>query len=568
MGLEELFADEHKPLGVDKALIEADRCLDCGGPLTPPPCVAACPACIDVPKFIGEIREGRTLEAGATIFASNILGGTCSRVCPVEELCEGACVQAREGRGPVPIGLLQRLATDAWLSADPAVRQSSLTTKFERPKTRLSVGVIGAGPAGLSCAAELARLGHVVTVYEQRKFAGGLVTTAIAPYKQRYEPIPQEVEAIRALGVQLCFGEHIDAQRLKALEEHHDVLFLGIGLGADYQADLPGEDLKGVWDSLPFIERVKRGVFPDLSGTRLAVIGGGNTAIDVAREAVRLGAEEVTMIYRRTQAQMPAYAHEYRAAVEEGVKFMWLTAPVRFVGDWSVRAVECLRMELRGTDSSGRPRPEPIPDSEFLVPANLVVKAIGQQPHENLLKLLGIETRKGLVVVDENNRTSQARRFAGGDCINGGGTVVQAVQHGKRAAYAIHEQCANTPGLSAAKPWSAPRWRTGVTEHVSVGVEQYNGVVRHYQGDFAILTRASHCKGCPLCVNSCPVGALEIDHTDHVHMTDISKCIFCGLCEDRCPDFAIWVERTGGRRARNDHTRGVHEPQLSQMECQ
>ncbi|CAM3195756.1 NAD(P)-dependent oxidoreductase [Rhodothermus bifroesti] len=431
-----VFEEERPRLTDVAALLEASRCLECGRDGRPAPCIEACPTRIDIPGFIRAIREGDPLTSARIIFEANVLGGSCARVCPVEALCEGACVLTHEKRRPVAIGRLQRYATDAAFAAGialhPPRRQAQLP---------LSVGVIGAGPAGLACAAELARLGHEVTVYEARSEPGGLVVSAIAPYKQMVEPIPQEVEAIRALGVTFCFNTSIGEDLSFAeLESRHDALFLAVGLDGDMPLEIAGSDLEGVWPSLRFIERLKA-MDPPPIGENVVVIGGGNTAIDVAREAVRLGARHVTVLYRRTEAEMPAFRHEVEAARDEGVQFEWLTLPVRLLGEVRVSGVECVRTRLVPDPSGGRPRPQVVEGTEFVLPADTVVFAIGQQPRTNLLATIpDLRIEQGRVWVDEHFQTSHPRLFAGGDCVNGGATVVEAVAQGKRAAHAIAQR--------------------------------------------------------------------------------------------------------------------------------
>lgn len=425
-----IYQEIHPPLDSARAVLEADRCLECGGPYAPAPCTAACPARVPVPQFIRAIREGRPEEAAKLIFEANILGGSCARVCPVEELCEGACVLTKEGRRAVSIGRLQRYATDVALA-----RQLNF---FARPAWKpQSVGVIGAGPAGLACAAELAKMGYDVVVYESRPEPGGLITSAIAPYKQLKDPLPAEVAMIERLGVKIHYGVTVGKDiSFEELERRHQAIFLGVGLGADASARIPGEDLPGVWDSLEFVEQIKSGRPPKI-GPIVAVIGGGNTAIDVAREAVRLGATNVMVLYRRTEDQMPAFKHEVKAARKEGVHFYWLTAPVRLLGDGKVRQIECIHMKLGAPDTSGRPAPEPVPGTEFTLEVDTVIKAIGQEKRVELFKTLGLETEGGLITVNEHFQTSRAQYFAGGDCTNGGATVVEAVRHGKAAAQGI-----------------------------------------------------------------------------------------------------------------------------------
>src|SRR5579884_2361003 len=309
------------PLSPAEALVEADRCLGCGGPHAPAPCAAACPADIDVAGFVGALAVGDELGAARTILAENLLGGTCARVCPVEVLCEGACVLHREHRPPIAIAALQRYATDAAFVADaPNLRAKA-------PPTGGRVAVVGAGPAGLACAGELAALGHAVTVYEWHREIGGLVRYAIAPYREQREPLPAEQRLLESLGVEFRLGAAAPPGELDAA----DAVFLGVGLGPDVAVRYPGDELAGVWDSLPFIEALKTGTPPRV-GRDVVVIGGGNTAIDVAREAVRLGAEHVTVVYRRTRTLMPAYPHEVDEAEAEGVRFEFLAEPVRFLG--------------------------------------------------------------------------------------------------------------------------------------------------------------------------------------------------------------------------------------------
>ncbi len=431
--LVDVYAELAAPLSPREALLEADACLECGGPYAPAPCTAACPAGVDVPGFVGAIARGDPKGAAELIFAENLLGGTCARVCPVETLCEGACVLPHEARRPIAIGLLQRFATDHALARDVRLPQP-------RQRTGKRVAVLGAGPAGLACGGELALLGHDVTVFDARRESGGLVRFAIAPYRQLREPLPQETHAIARLGVRFELNVPIASREaVQSLEAEYDACVLAVGLGADLDVGYPGDDLEGVWNSLPFIEGIKTADVPEI-GDRVAVIGGGNTAIDVAREALRLGASDVTLVYRRTEAEMPAYAHEVEEAREEGVKFLWLTLPVRFLGDTRLTGVECRRMELGPEDESGRRRPVEIAGSEFLLPVDTVVKAIGQQPRTELLSWIdGLELHKGLIAVDEHGRTTNPRWFAAGDATNGGATVVEAVREAKLAARGVDD---------------------------------------------------------------------------------------------------------------------------------
>lgn len=416
-----LTRELHPPLAAAEALLEADRCLGCGGAHAEAPCSAACPADVDVPGFIGALAVGDDLGAARTIFTENLLGGTCARVCPVEVLCEGACVLHSEGRKPIRIGALQRYATDA------AFADGSALLRHTAPRQEGHVVVVGAGPAGLACAGELAAFGYRVTVYEWHEEIGGLVRYAIAPYRELREPLPAEQRLLERLGVEFRLGTAAPPEALADA----DAVFLGVGLGPDVPVHYPGDELSGVWDSLPFIESLKTGAPPHV-GRDVVVVGGGNTAIDVAREVVRLGARRVTVVYRRTRDLMPAYAHEVDEAEAEGVRFAWLTEPVRFLGTLHVGAVECRLMRLGEPDATGRRRPEPVPGTEFLLDADTVVKALGQRPRPEYATLLDdVDAATG--------RTRDPRIFAGGDMLNGGQSAVEAVREGKLAATAIHE---------------------------------------------------------------------------------------------------------------------------------
>lgn len=434
-----LFKDLNPPLTETGAIVEASRCLQCGGAYAEAPCTKACPADIDVPGFITAIAEGKADRAADLIFAENILGASCARVCPVETLCEGSCVLLEEGRKPVEIARLQRFATDKELNNHIRQRPAE---DFNGKK----VAVIGAGPAGLSCAAELAYKGYEVTVYDAHKDFGGLIRYAIAPYRINNDPLPREVEMIKSLGIKFHMNTLVDSkEKLDEIEQNSDVVFLGIGLGKDVELHYTGENLPGVWDSLEFIKAIKTGHPVDV-GSRVAVIGGGNTAIDVAREALRLGAVEVTLYYRRTENEMPAYDHEIEEAREEGVHYQFLTNPIRFIGEDRLEKVEFEYMKLGEPDSSGRPRPEKIPGTEFTVRTDTVIKAIGQKKRTDFLDWIeNLDSEWGLISIDPmTGQTSNPKYFAGGDALNGGATVVEAVRDGKMAAKGIHEYLGGT----------------------------------------------------------------------------------------------------------------------------
>jgi glutamate synthase (NADPH/NADH) small chain len=426
--LDRLSEELRPPLSDAEAIVEADRCLDCRGGEALAPCMVACPADVDVPSFITSIAADDPAAAATTIFEANLLGGTCARVCPVEVLCQAGCVLSHDGRAPIEIAALQRYATE-WAFANDLPLRPAVAANG------LHAAVIGAGPAGLAAAGELAARGYAVTIYDERDEPGGLVRYAIAPYRQTNEPLPAEAAALGRLGVEFQHGVRVDRAELDVLIAQNDAVVLTVGMGADVQLHYPGEDLDGVWDSLEFIARLKTDAAPEI-GERVAVVGGGNTAVDVAVEAKRLGATVALLLYRRTEAEMPAYSHEVDLARREGVAIHFLVNPVEFVGASRVEGVRCALMQLGAPDESGRRRPEAVRGSEFVIPVDTVVKAIGQQPREEFADLL--------TTIDPKGRTSHPKVFAAGDAINGGASVVQAVREAKRAVRSIEElRCAS-----------------------------------------------------------------------------------------------------------------------------
>jgi dihydropyrimidine dehydrogenase (NAD+) subunit PreT len=422
------LAEQLAPLTAQEAMVEANRCLFCYDA----PCTHACPTHIDVPRFIKKISTHNLIGSARTILESNLLGATCARVCPVQELCEGACVLGSEHR-PIMIGRLQRYATDF---------VSSRGINVFRPgaPTGRRVAVIGAGPAGLSCAGELAKAGHSVTIFEKRPLAGGLSTYGIIALREPMGAALAEVEMIKGLGVRIETGVELGRDlSLEDLRARFDAVFLGIGLGSTPAMRIPGEEY--IVDGLEYIEQSKLAPGSMKIGRHVAVIGAGNTAIDCATIAKRLGADRVTMVYRRTEHEMTAYEHEYEFIKKEGVEFRFLTQPVRVLAEDSrVTGLECVRMELRNSDASGRPRPEAVPGSEFLLPVDQVVKAIGQEMPE-VATLFSLETENGKVRVSDSFQTSVPGVYAGGDCIRskGAASTVMGVQDGKLAASAIHK---------------------------------------------------------------------------------------------------------------------------------
>lgn len=440
------FTDIHPPLTANAAVIEALRCLFCFDA----PCTIACPTHIDVPKFIKKIATGNLRGSARTILEANILGASCSKVCPVEVLCEGACVMNHHNEKPIQIALLQRHAMDWGYDHQfhPFVPGDANGKK---------VACIGGGPASLACAAELAQMGYGVTIFERKPLAGGLNTYGIAEYKLTPADALREVEFVRKLGVKFECGVEVrgDSSSIKldsvsgpalcrvslqSLERDYDAIFIGIGLGETHDLEIPGEQLEGVVDALTFIEEYKTKRTKCKVGRRVAVIGAGNTAIDAATAAVRLGAPEVRMVYRRSETEMPAFAYEYELAKRDGVIFNWLTRPIKIHGKKTVEKLECEAMRLGKTDKTGRRRPEPVPRSKFFIECEMVIKSLGQTKHDDFLKAISHlrRSRDGRVLVDEKTyQTSNPKFFAGGDCINGGQEVVDAVADGKKAAHGI-----------------------------------------------------------------------------------------------------------------------------------
>jgi len=427
------FAEIHPAFDPQAALVEANRCLYCFDA----PCAAACPTHIDVPRFIKKIATGNLRGSALTILEANILGASCSRVCPVEVLCEGACVMHRYNQQPIEIGRLQRHAMDFFYGNGAKLPWKPASERLAK------VACIGAGPASLACAAELRRHGYGVTIFESRPLAGGLNTYGVAEYKLRPADSLREVELVKSLGVEFLFGVTVgDKITVEDLEREYQAIFLAIGLGPTEPLNLPGEDLAGVVDALRFIADYKTAQTIPV-GRKVAVIGGGNTAIDAANAAKRLGAEEVTMVYRRSEREMPAFLFEYERSKLEGVQFHFQAQPIAIRPSHSdpgrVGGLECVRVELGAPDASGRRKPQPMPGSPVWIECDMVIPAVGQSRFlEFLRRCRGVEVREGSVVVDQQTgRTSNPRYYAGGDCVNGGREVVDAVAEGKRAGAGI-----------------------------------------------------------------------------------------------------------------------------------
>jgi dihydropyrimidine dehydrogenase (NAD+) subunit PreT len=442
---EESFADITPRMNARQAAIEAARCLYCFDA----PCTIACPTRIDVPGFIQRIMTGNTRGAARVILEANILGESCGRVCPTEVLCEGACVMNEKGEKAIEIGRLQRYAVDHVLDSNIALFHAGA------PNGR-RVACIGSGPSSLACAAELAKKGYAVTIFDRGELPGGLSTYGIAAYKTRVSDSLREVEMVKSLGVK--FRQKCEIGRdvsFAQLEKDFDAIFIGVGLGETWAMDIPGENLEGVCGAIEFIERTKILPFDQVSlGRRIACIGAGNTAIDVVTASRRLGAEMVHLIYRRSAKEMPAFRYEYDLAKKDGVNFLWQTQPLRVLGsNGVVTGLECVRTRLGTPDERGRRNPEIIPDSQFTIEVDMVVRAVGQKPVTEFLRgVTGIELRKnGTVVTDTRHQTGNLKYFAGGDCTNGGSEVVDAVAEGMAAARGMDAWIAETLSASRGK---------------------------------------------------------------------------------------------------------------------
>jgi glutamate synthase (NADPH/NADH) small chain len=398
-----------------------------------------------VPGFIKRIMTANVRGAARVILEANILGESCGRVCPTEVLCEGACVMVEKGEKAIEIGRLQRFAVSHVLDRNIRLFRAGKANGRR-------VACIGSGPASLACAASLARNGYGVTIFDRREHAGGLNTYGIAAYKTRMADSLREVELVKSLGVE--FRQNVDIGKdigFERLEKDFDAIFIGVGLGETWAMNIPGEELQGVIGALEFIEPTKSRPFSKVAiGRRVACIGAGNTAIDVVTAARRLGAETVYLVYRRSEQEMPAFRYEYELAKKDGVTFLWQTQPVRILGaDGVVTGLECVRTRLGEPDARGKRAPETIPNSRFTIDVDMVVRAVGQKQATDFLRgVAGIEVRRnGVIVVDARQRTGNPKYFAGGDCVNGGREVVDAVAEGMAAARGIDAALAGTAGI-------------------------------------------------------------------------------------------------------------------------
>ncbi len=417
LDLERKFSKIKPLLKSYEASVEASRCLFCYDA----PCINACPTSIDIPMFIRQIMSRNVEGSAKTIFTQNILGKSCGQVCPTEVLCEGACVYNAMNEKPIEIGRLQAFATDYAI-------KKNIRFFSKGKKTDKKIAVIGGGPGGLACAHELTRLGHEVTVFESAPNAGGLNTYGVAPYKYSNKESQEEINYISQIGFEIKTNHKIDSKSLSELEKKYDAIFLSIGLGKSNKLNIPGENLKGVYGASEFIHELREKEQKITVGKNIIVIGAGNTAIDATVETSKLGAN-VTVVYRRTEKEQRAYYFEVDLAKVHSARFMYLTTPIEILGKEKVEGLKCIKNNLKF---------EPIKGSEFVIPCDMIISAVGQEKMVDFYKnISGLKIDSGKVIVNKDFQTSNLKYFAGGDCVNGGKEVVNAVSHGRDAARGI-----------------------------------------------------------------------------------------------------------------------------------
>ncbi len=435
------FEEVNLGLAEKVAILEAERCLQCKDPK----CVSGCPVMVNIPRFIDLLSEGNLAAAAQSLLNDNALPAVTGRVCPQETQCEIECIRGHKGL-PVAIGYLERFVGD-WVRGHADNQELKVA-----PPTGRKVAIVGSGPGGLTAAGELAKLGHEVTVYEALHKPGGVLVYGIPEFRLPKKIVSAEVARLEAAGVKIVCNTVIGrTYTLQELRERFAAVFIANGAGLPVFMNVPGENLKGVYSANEYLTRVNlmaayqfpRSDTPVLKGKRVATVGGGNVAMDSARTAKRLGAESSIVVYRRTRKEMPARAEEIHHAEEEGLEFQFLVAPVEVIGNdkrW-VTGLKCVRMQLGEPDASGRARPVVIPGSDFVIPCDIVVVAIGTRANPLLtatcpdLKL----NKWGNIIADENGMTSIPGVFAGGDIVRGAATVILAMGDGKRAAHSIDQ---------------------------------------------------------------------------------------------------------------------------------
>jgi glutamate synthase (NADPH/NADH) small chain len=443
------FSEVSRGYTLEMAQEEAKRCLQCKIPT----CISGCPVGINIPGFVKEIAKGNLEESFKIIKSQNYLPAICGRVCPQEVQCEGACVLNKLGK-PINIGALERFVADYAQNQGFNTKYSNLSNFSIDDKSGLKssskrVAVVGSGPAGLTVASELGKIGISVDMYEALHEFGGVLVYGIPEFRLPKEIVKIEIKALEELGVRFLKNIPVGyAVHPRELLEEYDAVFIGVGAGTPKFMGIPGSELNGVYSANEFLTRVnlmKAYKFPEYDtpiriGKRVVVIGGGNTAMDAARSALRLGAS-VTVVYRRTEAEMPARRAEVRHAKEEGIEFLFLTNPVRYLGNehGKLVGVECIRMELGEPDESGRRKPLPLPNSNFIIESDVVIEAIGTESNRFLLSQFpDLKTNKyGYIVTNEYGQTSIPKVFAGGDIVTGSATVILAMGAGKKAAEGI-----------------------------------------------------------------------------------------------------------------------------------
>jgi glutamate synthase (NADPH) small chain len=436
------FEEVNTGLSMEQAVREAQRCIQCKNR----PCVEGCPVSVSIPEFVGKLAEGDLVSAATILRTDNALPAVCGRVCPQETQCEEKCVCGVKGES-VAIGYLERFVADWAMNNGDQLAKVVLPTA-----TGKKVAVIGCGPAGLTAAGELARSGHNVKIFEALHDTGGVLRYGIPEFRLPNNIINAEVNALRALGVDIELNVIVGKTlTLPQVQAKFDAVFISNGAGLPTMLKVPGENLKGVYAANEYLTRInlmgagrlEDATTPIIKGKYVTVIGGGNTAMDCVRTSKRLGAERSMIVYRRSEAEMPARVEEIKHAKEEGVEFLLLTAPIEIIGDengW-VSKLTCQRMELGEPDASGRRRPVPIPGDTFELPADVVVNAVGTNANPLLTKTApDLQLNKwGNIVTDESGMTSIQGVFAGGDIVRGGATVILAMGDGKKSAHAINE---------------------------------------------------------------------------------------------------------------------------------